>query len=90
MPQRLFEMTEQGVSESDIQFIFDALIHAEEQGNLYVNVYQGVPETTFLFSNDREQADQQLKFFREKVRKPAIGFEEIDGHWHERDLAALQ
>lgn len=89
MPQKLFDMTEKGVPEADVQFIFDALIHAEEQGSQYVNVYQGA-EITFLFTNDRTQADQQLRKFRQHISHPSIGFENIDGHWHERKLAALQ
>ncbi|MCW5691610.1 MAG: hypothetical protein KIT48_04535 [Pseudolabrys sp.] len=83
MPQKLFDMVQQGVSEDEVQIIFDALIHAEEQGKVYVNAYQG-DETTFLFTNDGKQADQQLSFFREKVRRPAIGFVNFDGDWQER------
>jgi hypothetical protein len=87
LPQKLFDMTEQGVPEADVQFIFDALIHAEEQGNPYVNVYQG-DETTFLFTNDGKQADQQLRFWRERVGRPAIGFVYIKGDWQERKPGA--
>jgi hypothetical protein len=54
LPQKLFEMSQHGVSEDDIQFIFDALIHAEENGKRFVNVYQN-GETTFLFTNDQSK-----------------------------------
>jgi hypothetical protein len=45
-PEQLFEMTKSGVSEETVQHIFDALIHAEENGFRFVNVYQG-DEITF-------------------------------------------
>jgi len=83
MPQKLFDMVQQGASEEEVQIIFDALMHAEEQEKVYVNAYQG-DETTFLFTNDGKQADQQLTIFREKVRRPAIGFVSVDGDWQER------
>lgn len=89
MPQKLFDMVQQGVPEDDVQFIFDALIHAEEQGNHFVNVYMN-SETTFLFTNDAKQADQQLRKFQDLTGRQIIGFENVEGHWHERKPATLQ
>ena len=83
MPQKLFDMAQQGVPEDDVQFIFDALIHAEEQGNRFVNVYMN-DETAFLFTNDAKHADQQLFRMREDAKRKAIGFENVEGNWQER------
>jgi hypothetical protein len=86
MPQKLFDMAEQGADEAEVQHIFDYLIQAEEQRQRFVNVYQA-DETSFYSTNDLKQADQQLKFFREKVKKPAIGFESRGDTWLERHHA---
>jgi hypothetical protein len=83
MPQKLFDMVQQGVDEDEVQFIFDYLMLAEEQGSRFVNVYMN-GETAFFSTNDAKQADQQIKFFRDKVRKPALGFENVKGDWQER------
>ena len=87
MPQKLFDMVQQGVDEDEVQVIFDYLMLAEEQGNRFVNVYMN-GETTFFSTNDAKQADQQIQFFRDKVRKPTIGFENVDGDWQERTAAS--
>ena len=39
LPPKLFELSQNGVSEEDIQHIFDALVHAEEERIQFVNVY---------------------------------------------------
>jgi hypothetical protein len=83
MPQKLFELIEQGADEAEVQHIFDYLIHAEEQRKRFVNVYQG-KETGFLSTNDLKEADQQLRMYRERVKVPVIGFENRDDDWHER------
>jgi len=89
MPQKLFDMVQQGVAEDDIQYIFDYLMLAEEQGNRFVNVYMN-GETSFLSTNDVKQADQQLRMVAERVGRKTIGFENIDGHWHERKSTTLK
>ena len=88
LPPKLLEMSQRGVSDEKIQFIFDALIHAEETGNRCVNVYpqDGNDEPRFLFTNDLKQADQQLRFFRERVGSGAMGFLSIGDTWEERQL----
>ena len=86
MPQKLFKMVEEGADEADVQHIFDYLIQAEEQRQRFVNVYQS-DDIGFYSTNDLKQADQQLRFFREKVKKPAIGFENRGDTWHERHQA---
>jgi hypothetical protein len=83
LPQKLFEISQQGVSEEEIQFIFDALIHAEENGKRFVNVYQN-GETTFLFTNDQKQADQQLRMWIERTARPAVGFVNNGETWEVR------
>jgi hypothetical protein len=83
MPQKLFDMVEEGADQADVQYIFDYLIQAEEQRQRFVNVYQA-DDISFYSTNDLKQADQQLKFFREKVKKPVIGFENRGDTWHER------
>ena len=82
-------MVQQGVPEDDVQFIFDALIHAEEQGNRFVNVYMN-GETAFLFTNDAKQADQQLVKMRDMAQRHVIGFENVEGDWQERKPTTLQ
>lgn len=86
MPPKLFDMIKEGALESEIQFIFDALIHAEEQGVHFINVYQN-GETTFLFTEDVQKADQQLHMFRERTSKTAIGFANTGETWEERKQA---
>lgn len=80
LPHKLFEMSEQGVDEDQIQFIFDALVHAEENGTRFVNVYQG-DETTFLFTSDEVQADQQLSLWAKRVGGNPIGFVNSGDTW---------
>jgi hypothetical protein len=88
LPSKLFEMSQQGVSEAKIQFIFDALVHAEENGSRFVNVYDdGEEEPKLLFTNDLKQADQQLRFFADRVGCPVIGFVDSGDTWEERDPA---
>jgi hypothetical protein len=82
-------MSEQGVGENEIQYIFDALVHAEENGNRFVNVYQdGANEPKFLFTNNQAEADQQLSRWRERVGKPCLGFFNSGDTWEERPAAA--
>jgi hypothetical protein len=83
LPPRLFEMSQQGANEDEIQLIFDALIYAEENGRRFVNVYQN-GEATFLFSNDQMQADQQLRMWVERTGRPAIGFVRASDTWEVR------
>ncbi len=80
LPPKLFEMSRQGVDEDQIQFIFDALIHAEETGRRFVNVYQG-EETTFLFTNDEAQANQQLALWTQRFGGNPIGFVNTGDTW---------
>jgi hypothetical protein len=89
MPPKLFEMSEQGVSENEIQYIFDALIHAEDNGDRFVNVYRdGTDEPKFLFTNNQTEADQQLSRWRESVGKPSLGFFNSGETWEERPAGA--
>jgi hypothetical protein len=83
LPNKLFEMTQQGVPESAVQHIFDALIHAEENGFRFVNVYQG-EETAFRFTNNRKEAHQQLSMWLRRSGLPGIGFVHTGETWDER------
>lgn len=83
LPPKLFEMSQQGASDDEIQFIFDALIYAAENGKRFVNVYQN-GEATFLFTNDQKQADQQLLMWVERTRRPALGFVNAGETWEVR------
>ena len=68
LPQKLFEISQQGVSEEEIQFIFDALIHAEENGKRFVNVYQN-GETTF-FIHQRSKASRSAASHVDRTHRP--------------------
>jgi hypothetical protein len=84
-PPKLFEMSQQGVDDDTIQFIFDALIHAEDSGKRFVNVYQAGGEPGFLFTNDQREADQQFRMFG-RTGKPGIAFIFTGETWEERNL----
>ena len=84
LPPKLFELGQNGVSEEDIQHIFDALVHAEEERIQFVNVYFHDAEPSFLFTNDRPKADQQLRAMIDRAKKQAFGFEASGETWQER------
>jgi len=83
LPPKLLEMTMQGSSEEEIQYIFDALVHAEEQGQMFVNVYQA-EEVSFLFTNDRAQADQQCRKWVQHRGDSVLGFHNTGDTWELR------
>jgi hypothetical protein len=84
LPPKLFEMSQQGGNDEYVQFIFDALICAEENQNCFVNVYEDGSEPKFLFTNDLKRADQQLRFWIERTGKSAMGFVNSGATWVER------
>jgi hypothetical protein len=83
LPPKLFEMSQKGVEEATIQFIFDALLHAEENDKRFVNVYQDGGEPSFLFTNSEHEAEQQLRMWG-RARKPALAFVNTGDTWEER------
>jgi hypothetical protein len=84
LPDKLSQMTDQGVEESIVQYIFDALIEAEKRGVRYLNVYDyDAKEPGFLFTNnDREAADQFARSM--KAGKRSLAFINNGETWNER------
>jgi hypothetical protein len=84
MPPKLFEMSERGVDWAIIQYIFDAMIEAEQRGVRFLNVYDCESEEPgFLFSNDEQQATDQ--FNRSvKAGKRSLAFINSGETWDER------
>jgi hypothetical protein len=83
LPDKLFQMTNQGVDEAIIQYIFDAIIEAEGRGVRYLNVYDyEAKEPGFLFTNnEREAADQFARAV--KAGKRSLAFINNGETWDE-------
>lgn len=86
LPPKLFEMSQGGVDESIIQYIFDAMIEAERRGVLYLNVYDyKAAEPGFLFTNDEREAHDQFARFL-KTGKQCLAFKKDGDTWQERSV----
>jgi hypothetical protein len=80
LPDVLFEMSQKGADETEIQFLFDAMMEAETRGCRYLNVYNWREESVH-FAKSREEPDDQLKRARQHWGATVVGFENDGETW---------
>ncbi|MGD1038308.1 MAG: hypothetical protein ABR878_14250 [Roseiarcus sp.] len=85
LPPKPFELSRNGIAEDDVQLVYDALTQAEDDRIRFVNAYFFEAVPGFLFTNDRAEADQELRIAA-TTKKPAVGFEDTGETWEVRPV----
>jgi hypothetical protein len=83
LPPPLFDLIQGGMSDEDVQLIFDYLIEAEECGARFVNVYL-LPEIRFGLFRSSAAADDQLGLWKERVKSPVLALANSGDTWEAR------